>query len=89
MNKNKNIKFLYLLDSDVDKKKLIDYNFEKSEVIAFDFLTHKFLNEKKIHHSIIDDHIDDCERIDIFKSCRKNLQEYEKITNFIYINSIC
>ena len=81
MNKNKNIKFLYLLDSDVDRKKLNDYDFQKSEVIAFDFLTHKFLNEKKIHHSIIDDHIDDCERIDIFKSCRKNLQEYEKITN--------
>ena len=59
MNQNKNIKFLYLLDSDVDRKKLNNYDFQKSEVIAFDFLTHKFLNEKKIHHSIIDDHIDD------------------------------
>jgi len=81
MNNHNTMKTLYFLDSDFDRKTIDEYNFENSDIIAFDYLTHKFLNKKNIPHSIIDDHIKDYERINLFKLCRDYLKTYEKINN--------
>ena len=81
MNNNNTMKTLYFLDSDFDRKTIDEYNFENSDIIVFDYLTHKFLNEKNIAHSIIDDHIKDYERTNLFKSCREYLEIHEKINN--------
>ena len=81
MNNNNTMKTLYFLDSDFDRKTIDEYNFENSDIIVFDYLTHKFLNEKNIRHTVIDDHIKDFERINLFKSCREYLEIHEKINN--------
>jgi len=81
MNNDNTMKTLYFLDSDFDRKTIDEYNFENSDIIVFDYLTHKFLNEKNIRHTVIDDHIKDFERINLFKSCREYLEIHEKINN--------
>ena len=81
MNQNNVSKTLFLLDSNIDKKKLNSYDLESSTIIVFDYSIHKFLNEKKIQHKIADDYLDDNERTELFKLTSNYLQKYEKISD--------
>ena len=69
---------LYILQEKINTKEIED---ETADYIAFDYIAHNFLLTKKIPHSVIDDHIDDEERENIFKRCSEYLKKLEQLSD--------
>ena len=72
------MKNLYILQGKINTKEIED---ETVDYIAFDYIAHNFLLTKKIPHSVIDDHIDDEERENIFKRCSEYLKKLEQLSD--------
>ena len=72
------MKNLYILQGKINTKEIEDAT---ADYIAFDFIAHNFLLTKKIPHSVIDDHIDDEERTNIFKCCSEYLKKLEQLSD--------
>jgi len=71
------MKSLYILQ-DIDGKKLSELKEENADFVAFDYISHRILDQNKIKHSLIDDYIDRNDRKEIFQFCSSCLKQYEK-----------
>ena len=72
------MKNLCILQNTINFNEISDQDID---YLAFDYESHKFLSEKKINHSIIDDYLSDTERIELFKSCAKFLKDFEQLSD--------